>query len=145
VYTGMRTIEVRRLTWNDVSLSEGTMRVFGKGDKWRVVPIHPRLRRILIGRTFDHGSIHVVPGRHGGMVSAGGLHYRLKQIATGDIRNHDFRRTVATSLRQNRCDPYVRDAIMGWTRDEMFAQAYNAVSPRELHEGMALLYADDPV
>jgi hypothetical protein len=39
----------------------------------------------------------------------------------------------------------VRDAIMGWTRDEMFAQAYNAVSPRELHEGIALLYADDPV
>jgi integrase len=64
MYTGMRTIEVRRLTWNDVSLSEGAMRVFGKGDKWRIVPIHQRLRRILIGRTFDHGSVHVVPGRH---------------------------------------------------------------------------------
>jgi integrase len=50
VWTGLRTIEVRRLTRNDVSLADGTLRVDGKGDRERIVPIHPRLRALLVGR-----------------------------------------------------------------------------------------------
>lgn len=145
-FTGMRTIEVRRLTWEDVSMADDTLHVHGKGDKWRTVPIHPELRRRLVGRTWAHANAHVAAGRRGDMVTTGGLHYRIKRISGArDIRCHDFRRTVASSLRANRVDPYVRDAIMGWSEGSMFASHYNAVSPEELQEGILRLYANDPV
>ncbi len=146
MWTGARTIGVRRLTWNDVSLADNTILLKEKFDKERLVPIHPELRRLLVGRTWAHGHTHVAAGRRGDLVSPAGLHYRMKRVCGGrDIHNHDFRRTVATSLRANRVDPYVRDAIMGWGRDEMFALHYNAVSVEEMAEAILKLYANDPV
>jgi integrase/recombinase XerC len=144
MYTGMRTIEVRRLTWTDVSMADNTLHVHGKGDKWRLIPIHPELRKRLV--VFKHATLYVVPGRRGGMVTAGGLHYRMQRIVgEREIQNHDFRRTFATSLRANRVDPYVRDALLGWSEDSMFASHYNAVSMQELQAAILKVYADDPV
>lgn len=42
-FTGARVGELRNLRWRDVSFEEGTLSLHGKGDKWRVVYIHPRL------------------------------------------------------------------------------------------------------
>lgn len=42
-FTGARVSELRFLRWRDVSLEEGTLSFHGKGNKWRVVYIHPRL------------------------------------------------------------------------------------------------------
>lgn len=42
-YTGARANEVRLLRWMDVDLHERTMMVRGKGDKFRVIDIHPAL------------------------------------------------------------------------------------------------------
>lgn len=42
-YTGARVNEVRLLRWMDVDLHERTMMVRGKGDKFRVIDIHPAL------------------------------------------------------------------------------------------------------
>lgn len=142
-YTGLRTIEVIRLTWNDVSRAENLLHIHGKRDKYRLVPIHPELRKALLHEKM--ASPWVVQGRDG-PISSSALHKRMKRIAGGrGFQNHDYRRTFATSLRANRVDPYVRDAIMGWTRSEQFAQAYNAVSVRELQDAILLAYADDPV
>jgi integrase len=142
-YTGLRTIEVIRLTWNDVSLAENLLHIHGKRDKYRLVPIHPELRKVLVHATMI--SPWVVPGKDG-PISSSALHKRMKRIADGRlVQNHDYRRSFATSLRANRVDPYVRDAMMGWSRTEQFAQAYNAVSVRELQDAILLAYADDPV
>ena len=43
VYTGARTNEVRTLRWMDVDLQARTMMVRGKGDKFRMLDIHPAL------------------------------------------------------------------------------------------------------
>jgi integrase len=143
-YTGCRTIEVRRLTWLDVSLADNLMKVTGKNSKERLVPIHPELRRRLV--VFDRGSIYVVPGRAGGMIGTGGLHYVTTRIwGRWGVRNHDLRRTVASSLRANKVDPVVRDALMGWTRGDIFSRHYSAVSQQELQEAILKLYAEDPV
>lgn len=42
-HTGARANEVRLLRWMDVDLHERTMMVQGKGDKFRVIDIHPAL------------------------------------------------------------------------------------------------------
>jgi len=42
-FTGARTNEIRTLCWRDVNFTDGTLRLLGKGDKYRTVDIHPRL------------------------------------------------------------------------------------------------------
>jgi integrase len=144
-FTGLRSIEVRRLTWKDVSLADNELVAFGKGDKYRRVPIHPELRKRLLGRTMKDGGPYVVLGRGGGMASDPGLRYRMKRITGPAVQQHDFRRTVATSLRANGVDPYVRDAIMGWANGSIFSAHYNFISPPELQRAILLLYANEPV
>ena len=48
-YAGIRIIETVRLDLDDIQLSarKGTLRVLGKGDKIREIPIHPQLRTDL--------------------------------------------------------------------------------------------------
>ncbi len=43
VFTGARMNEIRTLTWQDVDFEVGTLRLLGKGDKYRIIDIHPRL------------------------------------------------------------------------------------------------------
>lgn len=43
VYTGARQNELRWLLWKDVDMQERTITVRGKGDKYRVLDIHPAL------------------------------------------------------------------------------------------------------
>lgn len=42
-FTGAREHEIRTLRWQDVDLQNQTLIVRGKGDKYRVIDIHPRL------------------------------------------------------------------------------------------------------
>ena len=89
----------------------------------------------------------VVAGRHlAKPVGAPGLLYRTRRL-WGDhgITNHVWRKTVASSLRANRCDPVVRDQILGWSDGSIFTRHYSAVSPQELQSAILLLYRDDPV
>lgn len=46
--TGLRNAEIRNLRVGDIKLSEGWIFVrCGKGDKFRYVPIHPKLRKVI--------------------------------------------------------------------------------------------------
>lgn len=42
-FTAARSNEIRCLRWRDVNFTDGTLRLHGKGDKYRVLDIHPRL------------------------------------------------------------------------------------------------------
>jgi integrase len=145
-YTGLRTIEVRRLTWPDVSLGEGMLLINGKGQKQRHVPIHPQLRSALVGHLWGKGSAYVVPGKRGGMMCPSGLHHVMTRIYSGhDVRNHDWRRTVGTSLRRNGVQESVMKWIMGWSDPSVFERHYNVVDPKEMQSAIRQLYLDDPV
>lgn len=47
LFGGLRVAEVRRLRRNSVNLSARTVRVIGKGDKERVIPLHPTIHEAL--------------------------------------------------------------------------------------------------
>lgn len=47
LFAGLRVEEAARLRVQDVDLEDGTLRVIGKGDKQRELPIVPRLAKIL--------------------------------------------------------------------------------------------------
>ena len=80
-YTGMRSIEVRRLRWDDINFVKNTLRVTGKqtrrGDDERLVPIHPAPSRGAAG-----GSIGTWTAR-----PAGAVHQLARR--RNDLRNWD--------------------------------------------------------
>src|SRR5690606_36102453 len=41
-YTGMRIGEAAQLKWTQVDLKNGFIKVIGKGNKERIIPIHPK-------------------------------------------------------------------------------------------------------
>lgn len=141
-YTGMRRSEIRGLTWERVSLEAETIVVYGKGNKRRLVPIHPALGEVL-ARALPLGHF-VVPssGKHGiAMDTIQAMSRRLHPVYTP----HDYRRTVATHLRRAGVDTEVRDRIMGWAPKSVFARYYDNVADVELKRAILRLYADDPI
>jgi integrase len=149
-YTGMRRSEIRTLRWDDggaegsvLKLEDQTIRVLGKGRKLRVVPVHPALGEVLADSRREPGAF-VVPseGRNGvAMDTIMEMTRRLSLVYTP----HDYRRTVATSLRRNGVDTGLIDRIMGWAPSSIFRRYYDNVADAELHRAILKLYADDPV
>lgn len=45
LFTGVRASEAVNITWDDISLETGVIRVLGKGGKERFIPIHPELKK----------------------------------------------------------------------------------------------------
>jgi integrase len=140
-YTGMRRDEIRRLTWEDIDDS-WTATILGKGGKERAVPIHPELQAILHAEGRKPGAVlrpYVTsPEPY--------LSYRrvLLQFA-GERTPHDFRKTVASSLAANGVRTEHILSILGWNVPGVFGQFYLTVNPKELHEAIRGLYADDPL
>ena len=148
-YTGMRRNEVRFLKWDDglddgsvVRLEQGTILVRGKGGKLRYVPIHPALGEVLAEETPQPGR-PVIPSAGQGIAlsTVQDIVKRLSPVYTP----HDYRRTVATSLRRNGVDSGVIDRIMGWAPATIFRRYYDNVADGELQRAILKLYADDPV
>jgi len=149
-YTGMRRHEIATLRWDDgdeggsvVKLADQSIRVLGKGNKPRTVPIHPVLQECLLFHQGEPGR-WVVPsdGKKGVAVDTiQAMVKRLHPVYTP----HDYRRTVATSLRRNGVDESVRNRIMGWGPKDIFMRHYDHVADAELHRGILRLYADDPL
>lgn len=95
---GLRCVEVSRLTWSDVDLESGTLYVFGKGSRERLVGMPSRLRLALYVAEAERGREPFVFGRK---VTAA----RLSQIVNAAIRDagvkataHRLRHTYATRL-----------------------------------------------
>jgi integrase len=149
-YTGMRRAEIATLRWDDggengsvVKLPDQTIRVLGKGNKLRTVPIHPVLQECLL-HAGPHPGKWVVPsdGKKGVAIDTiQVMSKRMHPIYTP----HDYRRTVATSLRRNGVDESVRNRILGWGPKDIFMRHYDHVADAELHRGILRLYADDPL
>lgn len=149
-FTGMRRHEIATLRWDDgaadgsvVRLDTQMIRVLGKGRKLRMVPIHPVL----------HDCLRHVGERPGELVIRSDAEYEIaaRTLTTltrrlhPEYTPHDYRRTVATSLRRNGVDESVRNRIMGWGAKDMFMRYYDNVADAELHRGILRLYADDPI
>jgi integrase/recombinase XerD len=107
---GLRLVEVSRLIHRDTNLQEQTIRVQGKGNKERIVPISNRLQDALndwIHSEPGEPSDPLFPGyRHGGLRPRGIGYaiYRIGQKVGLDrpISPHLLRHTFATRLlRQN--------------------------------------------
>jgi integrase/recombinase XerD len=103
--TGLRSGEAFALDIGDVDTNRLVLRVHGKLDRHRLVPIHPstaeRLNTYCAGRT----SGPLLVGRHGRRITPATLHGAFRQLVTTCAlapqpgtrppRLHDFRHTLA--------------------------------------------------
>lgn len=142
IYTGMRRNEVRQMKWEDISPT--SIRVIGKGDKLRHVPLHPALGEIIVRQTPK--SVYVFPGRGGKLRSDTSLFYILEKVR-GDVRCsfHDFRRTVATSLAENDVQERIIDMIMGWSARTVGRRYYIRTAAADAQEAILRLYANERI
>lgn len=109
---GLRVSEVCSLKLSDLFLDEGFIRVIGKGDKQRIVPISPRAIKELhmwfdtrheINVKPEDEDIVFVSARRGRHLSRITVFHNIKQYVeaaeiTKDVSPHTFRHTFATHL-----------------------------------------------
>lgn len=98
MFTGMRCLEIYRLTWGDVDLSGRTLQVHGKGDKHDTLGMPDELLRVLEdwqgSQTREVGPLdHVVCQTHARCVPGAG--FNEPSVATGtSVKNQTIWRAV---------------------------------------------------
>lgn len=108
---GLRISELTNLKFSDMFLSEGFIRVEGKGSKQRLVPISPTAIKELENYFFDRKHLHIKKGyedivflsKRGTTISRIMVFHFIKQYAaiagiTKNISPHTFRHSFATHL-----------------------------------------------
>ncbi len=102
---GLRLSEIIELKINDLDFAKQEMRVLGKGNKWRIIPMHPELSETL--RQYTHNRIGYVFTFTQGeklypMLINRIVNHYLKLFSTASKTNpHVLRHSFATHLLNN--------------------------------------------
>jgi integrase/recombinase XerD len=144
--TGLRVSELVGLQLDQLSLTQGVVRVVGKGNKERLVPVgeealfwlqrHLReARPLLLG---GGQSAMVFPNRRGGAMSRQAFWYRIKAYAaragiSTRLSPHTLRHAFATHLLNHGADLRVVQLLLGHS-DLSTTQIYTHVARARLQE-----------
>ncbi|GAA3164156.1 tyrosine-type recombinase/integrase [Nonomuraea roseoviolacea] len=154
-YAGARISEVVRLDVDDVHLSarKGKLRLYGKGDKFREVDIHPKLRTELQlwlderpnwPHADDNRALFL--NAKGGRLTAraaGGIIAAIAQTAGLDDATtaHVLRHTLATTLVRGKTDLVLVAEILGHARLET-TRRYSLPSDKDKEDALKLITVD---
>jgi integrase/recombinase XerD len=145
---GLRASEVLALRRQDVDFDVGFVRVVGKGDKERVVPLGRKALEALRaynerGRPFLGGAgtlkaPELFLNKRGRRLSRQGLHLLIKQYAReaglpDDVSAHTLRHSFATHLLEGGADLRAVQEMLGHS-DLSTTQIYTHVSASHLQE-----------
>jgi len=144
--TGLRVTELVGLTLGMVSLQQGVVRVVGKGNKERLVPLGEEAvywldRYLRDARTLLLGEVAsdvIFPGRAGRVMTRQAFWYRLKQVAmnagiTRPLSPHTLRHAFATHLLNHGADLRVVQMLLGHS-DLSTTQIYTHVARARLQD-----------
>jgi integrase/recombinase XerD len=124
--TGIRREELVRMNVTDISKTELTIRIYGKGSKERIVPAGRSLMkwlnrymndaRPMLLHEVETNALWVTRG--GGRLRYDAVQYILRQCKSHagideKLTIHDFRRAFATHMLQNGASPVNIQAILG--------------------------------
>ena len=104
-FGGLRVSEMRTLRIQDLNLGRGFIKVTGKGNRERFVPLNSRLQRMLEEYLARHGSVLSQDSLLLGKTRAS-WHYVVKKysrlvLGRDDIHCHTLRHSFATALYSN--------------------------------------------
>jgi len=154
--SGLRASEVVGLTMQDLNLSQRMLRVLGKGNKQRLVPITKPcqqsislylkdVRPILMQHlATDQLSVHLFLNHLGKPLTVRGLEYILAQLARRSgvdlhIHPHQLRHTFATQLLDNGADLRTIQELLGHATINT-TQIYTHVSREALQKEYRLAH-----
>ncbi len=147
VYTGCRREEIVNLEWANVDWGSSIIRVFGKGRKWREVPIHPVLMEIL-EQHYREDRRHLVNSQWNRQMTVETFRHTFNKLKDRvDLPEfkrpfHSFRATVNESLAINGVELLMRKRIMGHADGNEVNNVYRQVTPEQLNAAILRLYAD---
>ncbi len=158
--SGLRASEVVNLTIQDLNLSQRMLRILGKGNKQRLVPITKPCQQsiglylkdvrptLIKGLDESKVSNYLFLNHHGQRLTVRGLEYILSQLArkTGlelHVHPHQLRHTFATQLLDNGADLRTIQELLGHATinttqiythvsKEALQKEYRAAHPRAL-------------
>ncbi|MCK3655101.1 site-specific tyrosine recombinase XerD [Pasteurellaceae bacterium Macca] len=143
--TGLRVTELVSLTIENMSLRQGVVRIIGKGDKERLVPLGEEAS-YWITQFFEHGrgsllngvqSSVVFPSRRGGQMTRQTFWHRIKHYAllagidSNKLSPHVLRHAFATHLVNHGADLRVVQMLLGHS-DLSTTQIYTQVAKARL-------------
>ena len=143
---GLRVSELVGLTLTQVSLRQGLVRIVGKGNKERLVPLGEEAlawleRYLREGRALLLGSSpseQVFPGRAGAVMTRQTFWHRLRQLAMQagvhkPLSPHTLRHAFATHLLNHGADLRVVQLLLGHS-DLSTTQIYTHVAQQRLRQ-----------
>lgn len=141
-YAGLRRAEIARLRWSDLDHESGSIRVIGKGDHGRLVPMLPDLETVLavervrrsrggLGTGWrtavDPESAFVLPGARGGHIHVDTVGAVLTRVLGEGWTGHTLRHRFATRAYAGTKDLRAVQELLGHSKPETTAQ-YVAVA-----------------
>ena len=143
---GLRVTELVSLTFSQVNLRQGVVRITGKGNKERLVPFGEEaatwLERYMQTARPElvrgHASPMLFPGRQGGVLSRQAFWYRVRHHAqragiTKHLSPHSLRHAFATHLLNHGADLRVVQLLLGHS-DLSTTQIYTHIARERLKD-----------
>lgn len=134
VYTGARLSELERLDWQDISFTEGLVRIRGtKGSARcdRFVALHPRLAAALLPERRVRG-----PLLQGWRNIRRDLALACAKAGIPKVTPNDLRRTFASWLVQAGESSYVVSQLLGHATSTMVERVYGRLSRKALADAV---------
>lgn len=137
LFCGLRSREVLSLTLKDVSLLQDELRISGKGDKERVLPLAPYVRNALSSylrverpqTSHDIVFVNLKGPRRGSAMTPAGLRglfrYHRKRSGISKANPHRFRHTFAADMVREGMPLPVLMRLMGHSTIEMTMRYVN--------------------
>ncbi len=144
--TGLRASELLSLTWRDVNLRDGDVRVRGKYGKERIVFLGPASRKlleVLYDETRPRPRDRVIP------ITYQALYKRLKSLALragldpARVRPHVLRHTFATEAVRRGISLPVLQKLLGHSNLKI-TEVYLHVTPEDARREYYSLFAGHP-
>lgn len=117
LYTGVRVSELINVRTDDISFEKGTVRIKGKGDKERIVPIPKKYLKAL-KRYVGKREGYMFLTKYGKPYTRKGIYAIVKKYARlagikKDVSPHILRHTFATLALSNGTDSFTIQKILG--------------------------------
>jgi integrase len=129
VYTGARKSELERLTWAEVDLKGGWIRIPGKKTERarRHIPIEAPLRRALETMPHRKGPLLALWGDIGHELPEAAIRAGMRPVTTNDLR-----RTFTSWALQNGANPFEVARLLGHASTKMVETVYGHLAARNL-------------
>lgn len=145
LYLGLRREEIATLRWADFDHDLSWVRIVGKQDRTRHLPVHPRLQTMLAGARWP--GEWVFPGRLGGHVSLTTINNWVgvlgREAGLGHLHPHQLRHTAGAHINDTTRDIHAAQQWLGHARVET-TQVYTRVTKDRLLDAMRTMNSWEP-